>query len=300
MTYLDKWCEGKSPILAMFVQAFVPEFDETHQTLSQIRIGNPMVLEVPVPAKLWRKFYWRNNRVMRHVSGLLTGSTNLDEVRQLLSGVSEDELVTEIHNEYGETPNFQELIGQWMLDLVRSDKPIEQSAAYGILAVTTFAWRIWMPCWLHYGRTPLDLLYAAKNGDNQAMDQLLRIDKSAVTIPCVGRRWHEIMTGGNAGLRRFMFKAITGQPGRMFQPTKVKMTVCALIQLIGEKLDSPLSTDDMRLLLDAIEKDRTGKEYAIDTLIPDDENSLARGLLREREHWMSFLPAKKYEAAPTS
>ncbi len=254
-------------------------------------------LEVPVPAKLWRKYYWRNKLILRLISGLLTGSTNLGEVQQTMSELSEDQLVDEIHNQFGETPNFGEILGQMVLDLVHSDKPIERNAAYAILAITTFAWCVWMPCWLHYNRKPLGLLHAAKNGDDQAMDQLLRVDKSAVTIPCIGRRWHEIMTGGNTELRQFMLKAIAGQPGRTLQQGKVRMSICAMIQLIGESLDHPLSTDDMRLLLDAIEKDRTGKEFAIDTSVPDDNTSLARGLLREREQWVALIPAKLVEAA---
>jgi hypothetical protein len=82
MTYLDRWCEGKPPILVMVVNNLVHEFEETHQTLTQIRKGNPLGFEVQIPDKLWRKFYWRNKLFLRLSLGYLTGSTNLKEAER--------------------------------------------------------------------------------------------------------------------------------------------------------------------------------------------------------------------------
>lgn len=300
MTYLDKWCEGKPPILAFLVCNLVHGLGDTHLTLSHVVKGNPLELEVPVPARLWRKYYWRNKLFMRLISGLFFGTTDLREVEQNLSEVTADEFLEDIHSQFGDNLNLSEVFGRILLNLTRSDKPIEINAAYALLAGMTFARRVWLPCWLHYARTPLNLLRAAKNGDNQAMEQLLRVDKSAVTIPCLGRRWHEIMTGGNPALRKIMLKAMSGPPGRAPQQSKAKIVVCALTQLLGEKIGHPFSTEDMRELLDALEKDRSGKDINIDTTIPDSNESFAQALLRERKRWLALMKIPKTETIAVS
>jgi hypothetical protein len=181
------------------------------------------------------------------------------------------------------------MIGEQLEAWASSDQPGHLNAAYLSLACLTFLWRVTLPCVVYYGQTPTGLYRAAKNGDNQALDQLLRLDKLAVTIPAISRRWREIMTGENMELRKMMQGAVAGQPGRTLPANRVKLMVMSLVQMAGEFCGYRVGTEDVRTLLDAIVQDRTKDGHSFDGSIPDDDPSLAKALQRARERWTDLL-----------
>jgi hypothetical protein len=265
------------------------ELNPPHYILAQNRKGNRLEFEVQVPPILWRKFYWSNKRLLRYVGGYLTGSANVLEIDRALLELPLNQLGEVIQTRFGDNTDLNTAIENRVAALENSPQPAHQNAAYIIRACLTFTWKVILPCMLHYERMPLNLYRAARNGDNQALDQLLRLDKSAVTIPAIARRWNEIMTRGNTELRQMMQDAIAGKSGRALESKQLKMMMMALVQFAGEFCGYRVSTEEIRALLDAIDKDRTNDARSFDLDIPDKDDSLAKALRRARDRWMEAI-----------
>ena len=157
---------------------------------------------------------------------------------------------------------------------------------------TLFFLRVWMPCWMEYGRSPKDLLAEARTGDIDAIEKLLRLDKGAILEDAAIRQhYHTAQTQKNQGWLDRFHRGQTGEPLGRFSSQRIKYCLAALIFKIaagldhdfkkiwrkmglrfprGKRLQVKLSYGDIRALFDAVAKDR-GRERDGD--LPDEPHS---------------------------
>ena len=150
------------------------------------------------------------------------------------------------------------------------------------------------------------LLKQAREGELEALEKVLRLDKMALEDPDIRSRYYEVVNGGNAARAKRVNDALAGQPLRKLTRRKVKVALAALIQkysgLVNDGLKDvegelgaasdlfrmkPLTAPDLRALFDAVAKDTKGLARDID--LPEGDHAFYMAITRELNFWQ-ILP----------
>lgn len=150
-----------------------------------------------------------------------------------------------------------------------------------------FYFRVWLPCWLLYREYPPRLLRRARLGDLDALDKLLRLDKSAVHDPVIAERVHQLTHSGTKRDRDLILEALRGKPKGRLDPKTIRYGLAGMISQLAVLFQTRVTAPEIAALFDAIERVRTGKPS--DTRIPAGE-SFAKAVHRNRT-WPS-LPGR--------
>lgn len=187
---------------------------------------------------------------------------------------------------YRDHRRIMQLVGQ----LSKPPHEPTDTAAVGFLV------RIWLRCAYVYLRLPSHLLRAARHGEPDALDKLLRLDKTAICEPRVARNLAEIFHSGRPGMKARMTKAMKGAPRNPRRGT-LKARMAAVIIEVA-KADSQLSAHgveppvpaDLRDLFDAIAKDAPG-DHQCDTDLPVREDTWRKAVGRAGKELRPFVHA---------
>jgi len=140
---------------------------------------------------------------------------------------------------------------------------------------------VWAPCMLFYRTYPSRLLRKARQGDADAMEMLLRIDKGVVADPKIAEQLHQMAgSGWRAGFGR-MGRAFLGTPKRMTRK-QIKVSLAGLLSetlgLTGQKLTAP----EIRRVFDAASRD-FGRSRTVDPDLPPGDWAFAKAVERRRD-----------------
>lgn len=149
-----------------------------------------------------------------------------------------------------------------------------------------FYFRVWLPCWLLYRELPPRLLRRARLGDLDALDKLLRLDKSVVHDPKIAERVHQLTHTGAKRDRDQILEAIKGDPKARLGPTTMRYGLAGMISQLAAVFQTRVTAPQIAQLFDAIERVRTGEQT--DTKIPAGE-AFAKAIQRNR-NWPSLRP----------
>lgn len=147
---------------------------------------------------------------------------------------------------------------------------------------------VWLPCVMYYRTYPPLLLRRAREGDDDALDRLLRLDESVVADPGILRRWHEIMHNGSGAERRRMLTAIAGRPKGRLDRKAMRLGLSGLISQFAIGFGCRVTAPEIKALFDAVERVRSGR---IDTSLPESAEAYSKAVQRNRS-WPS-LPTGK-------
>jgi hypothetical protein len=163
-------------------------------------------------------------------------------------------------------------------------------------AAVGFLVQIWLRCAYVYLRLPGHLLREARHGEPDALDKLLRLDKTAICEPRVARNLAEIFHSGRPGMKARMTKAMKGAPRNPRRRT-LKARMAAVIievaradsQLVEHGVEPPVPAD-LRDLFDAIAKDASGRQQC-DTDLPVREDTWRKAVRRAGKELRPFVEA---------
>lgn len=208
-----------------------------------------------------------------------TSEDEIHEMLKLLVGVEfpppQSEVTRLVRHFEGEVEDGQDQIGE-MIDSLEMQ----------------FFFRVWVPCWILYREYPPTLMSKARNGDIDALDDLLRMDKSAVHEPRVAEHWHRIMHGGQTGAKTRLLRAMSGQPRGSVSRQKMRAFLSGMISQLAISLMCQVTEPDIRELFNRIAFSRGDKT---DYQLTPSTQGLVKAIQRNR-NWPSLpqpVPGQK-------
>ena len=152
-----------------------------------------------------------------------------------------------------------------------------------------FFFRVFVPCQLLYGDLPSRLLRSARLGNIDALEKLIRIDKSIIHEPKISAFLHKEGSKINKSKYNHLVDCLKKGPKSKITLKTVKMNFAGFISVIstafGDKFR--LKEPDIRALFDAVAKDYGKGDIDID--LPDSPETFGKAIQRERKFW-SFIP----------
>lgn len=177
---------------------------------------------------------------------------------------------------------WQSLAKGSIMEAAGSDDQWIDDAAVGVASQSQafgFLLRVWFPCWILHKQHPSQLYRAARLGDDDAMESLLRLDKTLLLDPAIARQvFDSAYAKGRGRFRRFA-DAIKGQPRGKMTSAKIKKRTAALVAQWSEECGFPISVAEIRRVFDIL-AGHDGK--LADNELPAAPESFAKAVQREK------------------
>lgn len=276
----------------------------------------PNPLPPPPPLPVWLSMY-RSHRRMQNVLAIADCITDepsateiLDALREV-SRIPKEEVATEIAQcSEEDLRNFLSLFAgvpfppeeatiRVMLEELDAESQCSDADEESLIDTTLespegqYFLRVWWPCWFLYREYPPRLLRAARQGDIDALDRLLRLDKFIVGDPRIAKRLGEYFSTGTPGQRKQLTAALDGKPKKRLTDKAIRSGLGALITQLAFMFKTSVTAPQIEELFNRIERIRSGR--LTDPAVPTGEN-WAKALQRSRD-WPS-LPTKPDNKSP--
>ena len=154
----------------------------------------------------------------------------------------------------------------------------------------SFIFLVFVPCYMLYQTTPTKLYRKAPSQniiDTKAIDMLLRLDPLMLHDPAVGQQIQHIRLFGRESTYQNLVEAPLKPIKAKVTKNKIKTSIAAMISLIAEALNQPLTAADIKGLFDAIAKD--ADKQSEDSAIPRNTASLGKTIQRKRQDWQQLI-----------
>jgi len=287
-----KWSEGKDPFVATISHNYANLSSYCYALLILAQDDVKFASGNKMPElEIWLSLY-KEHRRMQKVQvqlGQLGGYRFEEDVFSKKVGDinSSEELseymITEVLGEQSRESHFEfyvELNKKEPGELPKElDSLLRQPEAY-------FMWRVYLPCWLLFGKLPGHLLRNARLGDIDDFEKLLQLDSSVLFEPRLAEAFHQIRAKDRFAYERLSI-AISSTPKKKITIQKIKVFMAGYISLMSEVFGNKLNEPDIRELFDCIRKDE-GKGD-IDTHLPDGADAFSKAIRREKKFWMKAI-----------
>lgn len=154
-----------------------------------------------------------------------------------------------------------------------------------ILPEFVFLLTVLLPSIIIYGELPSKLYRKARSGDINALDMLLRIDKTIICDRKISEQIFRLSLKTNKSELNRVATALKGKLSGKKTMQKAKFKIAGLISVLSEVFGDRLSAPDIQSLFNAIAADRNPSEL-IDPDLPDSPEAFAKAILRERPFWL--------------
>lgn len=301
MKLLREWAAGK-PIAAVCASLMgVVAAENCYRILRGIREGNLKYPASAVPdVKSWLRLYRRSRSFTRQLCeevGPVGKADTFDlllaarQIRLMPVEKLRDELSRVPDSEYAsalkESQQFwnEQIVGA-LADAEGNDDDnaglMLDGDAIGTAGELLFFILVWLPCWLEYRQMPSQLLRRARSGELEALEYLLRIDKSVIADPKVRELFHRAAHDCKDRTYRRLLSAFGGRPEGQFSRGRVKRQLAGLLSLLFHSIGHRVTEPELRDLFDLVARIRGTR---IDDDIPDSHEAFAKALQRERADW---------------
>ncbi len=256
-----------------------PDIAPMAENLYQTLISTQQVqddLQIEIDLSKWLTFYRSHRKVLDiSVENIFSVLPDLSQKLEIENG----EIVTRLNND--DISNSEHPVGILISELLFSDN-YPETENVNISDEGYFTFRIYLPCWLHYFETPTALYRKSRLGNIDALDKLLRIDKTMIADPRIARHIAQLgIDPTNPDFKR-LIRALEGTP-RKLSVTKVKTFMAAFLYGLSKHLGSPLTYPQVQDLFDQSAKDR-----ALGLYDPDLEmspHSFEKAVRRNLKFW---------------
>lgn len=144
-----------------------------------------------------------------------------------------------------------------------------------------FCLKVLIPSILLYQKNPQELFNEAREGRIDSLSKLLVIDKEILKDRVIFSFFSRVAMKENDLDYNLVTKAFRKTPADMVTIRKIKVALARFIVDLSIFLGKRLSINEMRALFDAIEKDRTADDTAIDEEgLYDSEDSFYKAVMR--------------------
>lgn len=258
MNQFRKWAEDKNPFVAAVALTIARLSKEYYELSESVRIGKRLEGDIPLPSlNTWLNLYRNPKRISKVLFNAL-GVNNNDMAK---SAQLKTELVKNISSDNKKTKEGSDETTDNYLELAINDftSEINEDARKEFLInlkkpEIMFFIRVIAPCFSIYGTYPLDLIKKAKSGDDKALEQLIRLDKSIIFEPKISEIIHQAQVMKNQERMLKIKKAFRSSTKVMSMKT-IKCYVGGLISLFSTELKQKINPSDIKLLYDAISID---------------------------------------------
>lgn len=319
--YFDEWAKDKSQFLATASLAIAVSAEDTLEFLQIFKSGKLIenILYLP-PINQWIKLY-RNHRQL--YKGLSSALRKLDS--DMSEAVDFYEFLIQCFNESKKlTPEekkaaleklspdeFKELVSSvqesfceletWAMEFFKNDDVATETSLadekeekkkvrkFLNTPEVIFYLRVWIPCFLIYGIYPSNLLRKARQGNEDAIEKLLRLDKSIIDDPKIKEIFHQASVAKKRSKFNLMIDAIQKAPKVKIEIQTIKYTLAGLISVASIALGQKLTAIEINRLFDAIAHD-SGKGI-IDEDIAASPETFEKAVQRYRTFWQ-VIPSK--------
>jgi hypothetical protein len=301
---LRKWREGKPLALLLYAEQAVAAADGLFGLLKAIRRGKGLPwLAGPPAVSAWLRLYRSHHRLQDALgpfvgfgaSGAGSASGKAAEWRQIVKSRAEETASRVVSEKIQDPDRIKQLIGEagkYLLN--RCLEMLPRAAGDGLPAdddavgrmtempELQFFVRVWFPCWMEYRVYPTELLWRARKGDLDALEDLLRLDKSVVHDRLIAEHIHQTWHAEGRGEFQRIGAAFFGAPRKGISARRVKYALAGLISEYARQLKQPVTEPEIRGLFDAYAKAQ-GKLR--DTDLAESPESFSMAIRRERRKW---------------
>jgi hypothetical protein len=250
MSAVEKWMDGKSPIIAAIALGIALSAPDVSEALTEMREEADTFISQP-PLCVWLDFYKNHRKV-------------LDVVQNLFSSEGIEKLVSESVS--GMKADFSPQEHNQLIQLYSQP-------------VTLFLLKVWGPCTIYYKTTPTHLFRQARLGKVSAFEKLLRLDNSVIFDKKLSEIFHQHKGKKNKqNYRKLLLAFHKPIPGKT-DPKYIKSFAAGLISIATESMGKRLTEPQIRKLFDAIAKDHG--HGLQDEDIPPTPDSFAQAIRRE-------------------
>jgi len=148
--------------------------------------------------------------------------------------------------------------------------------------------RVWIPCILFYGDYPANILRKARHGDENALEKLIRLDKSVIHDSKIMEIHHQAAVAKKQGTMDIITKAMNKSPKMKIDPQKVKYSLAGLISLISITLGKKLKAVEIHGLFNAISSDTSDESIDPDLIVTPE--TFEKAIQRAKTFWQAFIP----------
>jgi len=313
---LDKWCKDKHPLIRLMARWLVAEVEKVAEVLKYVREGK-LAAAFPNPPNgaEWVKLYRNHRRVQEVMEGFLPE----DKESEARLGRRLGELEKAIEKLKSMQPRDWDA---WWKGLGRAGRARilvstraitraleefdfnrievdEEDFEKGVVRPeVVFMVLVWMPCWMLYGEFPTHLMRRARQGDPDALEDLLRLDRWALRDEKVWAEWQRTALKPKGGEFKRLMRALRQGSRKHLTDWDVRVLFAALLGKISDLLAlatkgwgprlraKRLTPLQLRGLFDAVAKD-AGK--MVDEEIGDNLDRFRKAVERHKEFW-KFLP----------
>lgn len=305
----NEWAHDKSSLMAMASLLIAGSAEDCLKYMEMLKVGKRIegYHRLP-PIKQWLKLYRRHRQIHKIVADCFRELD--DELAEIVDfyelvmksfrevgKLSHEDIEKEIKNtpreilrEMSNTlQEYEELFKKSMMDDDSGKgKTLDEREWKRIRRIfqkpeMIFFYRVWTPCFLLYGTFPTYLLRKARHGDEDAIEKLLRLDKSIIDDPKIKEIFHQAAAAEQRGEMDLMTKALAKSPKAKIDIQTVKYTLAGLISIISIALGQKITAAEIHRLFDALAVD-AGKGAIDEDLIVSPE-TFEKAIQRTRTFW---------------
>ena len=313
MKQFRKWAENRNPLLAAMALTIASASKEFYALHESVRKGKRIEGDIPIPPlRTWFKLYHNPKRMGKALLGALEDTNedsaqetailkllgeganqlqnNPQKVQDELKKMTEDELKEILEDGTALIQEFLELtINNFVNEYNKKEK--EEFRKNITKPEFLFFIRVMAPCFSIYKTYPLELLKQAQNGDDEALSNLIRLDKSVIFEPKISEIIHQAQARKAQAKISMIKKAFTSTPKTPLKMRAIKFHFGGLISYFSHATKQKITAADIWRLYDAIALDMTGdvdddfKNMSVETFEKDIQDA--------RKMWQSIFSGKK-------
>lgn len=315
MKHFRAWAEGRNPVLvivALQIASFAKEYRELSESIKK---GKRLEGNVSLPSlKRWLKLYQNPKRVGRILFDALENINEHSEkiieiTRDLMSGAEQLHKMhpEKINHFWGQLPpEERKRFFQGSLEILEEYKELlindhlaeptkDEKTSFRknlIKPEIIFFLRVTVPCFSLYGIYPVRLLKMAQQGDDDALEKLIRLDKSAIFDPKISEIIHQAQGLRERRKLSLIKMAFTCSPKVKTDMRAIKCNLGGLISHVSITMKQKLTAIEIRQLYDALAHDM-GLDYIDPDLGDMTPENLEKAIQRARALWQTILQADK-------
>jgi len=314
MKHFRKWAEGKNKFLAGLALNIVGFSKPCFKLFESVRKVKRIEGDIPLPRlKTWIKMYHNPKRIgkfMLNALGNLNDDTGkqanflneLNEGAKQLQKMTSEQFKIEwkkitphewekiIKENHRKMKDYLELA---INDFVSEPTADDDKEFKKKMTKPEFIFfiRVMVPCFSLYGIYPLDLLRQGQNGYDDALEKLIRLDKSIIFEPKISEIIHQAQALRKQERMTRIKKAFRSSPKMKMNMRTIKCHLGGLISYLSIALKQKITAADIRVLYDAIALDMNND---VDQDFGDmTEETFSKNIQNARGMWQIMLPEKK-------
>lgn len=315
MKHFRKWAEDKSPLLSISALQIAGFSQECFELFESIRKDKRLEGDIPLPSlKRWLKLYHnpkRVGRVLREairniddnyeklvniMEELMSGAKQLqkmtaEQINDVWAKLLPDERKKIIEENLGKIEEYKDcLIDDFIVEPTE-----EQKIAFRrnlTKPEIIFFFRVMAPCLSLYGEYPIDLLRKARQGDEDALEKLIKLDKSAIFDTKISEIVHQAQAMKKRGKLSMIKKAFNSSPRVKTDMKTIKCSLGGLISHISIAMKQKIPAVEIGYLYNALAHDM-GIDYVDPDLGDMTPENFGKAIQRARIFWQALLQVDK-------